>query len=262
MLELLDGNVEVLRKNKFSISLEEKFSFTEELEEKLKLPSKVINVKVEEFEILIPENEIFRLKNIFREHEYSLPAGFSINCDSTIVDIGGNIGAFALYASKWCNDAKVYSFEPNPQVFPLLQINTQHQKNVEKYFFGLGDKNGNLTLYQNPVNTGASSTSISYKGASKISIEIRDAFEVFKELNINQIDVLKIDTEGAEVPILKSLKPMLDSIKVIMLEYHSMNDKNEITKLLENFKFYSPERQLSKGVGTIKCVNKNYFAKK
>ena len=262
MLELLDGNVEVLRKNKFSISLEEKFSFTEELEEKLKLPSKVINVKVEEFEILIPENEIFRLKNIFREHEYSLPAGFSINCDSTIVDIGGNIGAFALYASKWCNDAKVYSFEPNPQVFPLLQINTQHQKNVEKYFFGLGDKNGNLTLYQNPVNTGASSTSISYKGASKISIEIRDAFDVFKELNINQIDVLKIDTEGAEVPILKSLKPMLDSIKVIMLEYHSMNDKNEITKLLENFKFYSPERQLSKGVGTIKCVNKNYFAKK
>lgn len=255
--EVLEGNPEVSNKINFSKSSTEKLVFTKDLEEKLKLPSKVANVKFQEFEILIPEKETFRLKNIFGEHEYSLPADYNLTNDATIVDIGGNIGAFALYASRWSKNAKIYSFEPNPQVFPLLKINTQYNSNIEKHFFGLGDKNEILTLYQNPVNTGACSTSKSYHGASKIKIEIRNAFEVFKELNINKIDVLKIDTEGAEVSILKSLEPMLEKINVIMLEYHSVKDKKEILKLLKNFKSYSPERHLSYEVGTIKCINKN-----
>lgn len=258
LIEALEGNPEVLKKINFNKTPNDKLALTEELEEKLKLPSKVINVKVQEFEILIPEKEVFRLKNIFREHEYSLPTDFNVTNDATIVDIGGNIGAFALYASMWNKNCKIYSFEPNPQVFPLLQINTQDQENVEKYFFGLGDKNESLTLYQNPVNTGASSTSQQYSGASKIKIEIKDALEVFKELSIDEIDVLKIDTEGAEVPILKSLKPIFDKIHVIMLEYHSLSDKKQILELLENFEPYSPERQLPNGVGTIKCINKNF----
>lgn len=260
LLEVLEGNVEVMEKTHFSKYSNKKMILTDEMEEKLRLPSKVINVKVQNFEILIPEKEIFRLKNIFREHEYSLPANFNVSDDATIVDIGGNIGTFALYATGWNNKSKIYSFEPNPQVFPLLQINTQNHKNIEKYFFGLGDMNERLTLYQNPINTGACSTSQSYNGATKVEIEIRDTLEVFRELNIKQIDVLKIDTEGAEVSILKSLKTMLDRVRVIMIEYHSIKDRNEILETLNDFRIYSSERQISSEVGTIKFIHKKFEA--
>ncbi len=260
LLGVLDGNPEVMDKIHFNKTPEEKLVLTADMEEKLNLPSKVVNARVKDFEILIPEKEIFRLKNILIENEYSLPDDYDISDDAIILDIGGNIGAFALYATGWNNKAKIYSFEPNPQVFPLLRINTQNHDNIKKYFFGLGDKNESLILYQNPVNTGASSTSQQYRGASKVKIEIKDALEVLKELNIEKIDVLKIDTEGAELSILKSLKPVLDKIQVIMLEYHSINDKKLILELLKDFEYYSEERQLSSEVGTIKCINRNFKA--
>jgi FkbM family methyltransferase len=258
LIEVLKGNPEVcidrFHQNGHN---NQKITFTQELENKLNLPSKVINANVDDFSILIPRNELFRLKNIFSENEYSLPSNYDIDEDSVIVDIGGNVGAFSLYAARWSQDAEIYSFEPNPQVFPLLEINTQNFKNIHSYFYGLGEKNEMLTLYQNPNNTGASSTSTNYIGSTKVEIEIRSAIQVLNELNIKKIDVLKIDTEGAEVPILKSLEPMFSKIGVIMLEYHSLNDRELILNMLDDFEFYSKEKRLSNGVGTIKCINKS-----
>ncbi len=259
LIDVLEGNPEAVIKNVLDDGgKNNKITFTTELEESLNLPSKVTKVKVGVYDIYIPMNEIFRLKNIFREQEYSLPADYTIEDESVIVDIGGNVGAFSLYANEWSQKASIYSFEPNPQVYPLLQLNTQDYDNITRFFFGLGGKNERITLFQNPNNTGASSTSNNYIGSTQVEIEIKNAIEQFKKLKIEKIDVLKIDTEGAEVPILKSLKPMLDSINIIMLEYHSLEDRNEILGLLSNFKLYSQERQLSNGVGTIKCINNNF----
>lgn len=258
LIEVLKGNPEVsvnrLNDNK---SDKKSLELTEEMEAKLNLPSKLIKVNVHEYEILIPKNEVFRLKNIFKEHEYSLPPEYVIPQGANIVDVGGNVGAFALYAAMWDKKAKIYSFEPNPQVFPLLQVNTRNHNNIKEYFYGLGDKNETLSLHQNPYNTGASSTSKFYSGSKQVNIEVRNAIEVFRKLDISKIDVLKIDTEGAEVPILKSLEPMFDKIGIIMLEYHSVKDRKEIIRLLKNFEFYSSERQISHEVGTIKCIHKN-----
>ena len=258
LIEVLEGNPEVcidrLLLNGYK---KQKNMFTQELENKLNLPSKVVDAKVGEFSILIPRNELFRLKNIFSENEYSLPSNYVVDNNSVIVDIGGNVGAFSIYATQWNQEAEIYSFEPNPQVFPLLKINTQNFKNIHSHFYGLGEKNEMLTLYQNPNNTGASSTSSNYVGSTKVEIEIRSAIQVLNELNIERIDVLKIDTEGAEVPILKSLEPMFSEIDVIMLEYHSLKDRELIVNMLSDFDFYSPEKRLSNGVGTIKCINKS-----
>ena len=52
------------------------------------------------------------------------------------------------------------------------------------------------------------------------------------EHGIEQIDVLKIDTEGCEVPILRSLNRYLPEVKVLYVEYHSERDRRMIDEIL------------------------------
>lgn len=256
MLEALIDNPET----RLPIALKNKkrLVMSEQLEKDLNLPSKIVKYKIGLFNIYIPKNELFRLKNIFQEQEYCLPEKTKILNDSVIVDIGANIGSFALYANTWNNNARIHCFEPNPQVYPLLKINTQNYENISTYFYGLGNKEETLTLYQNPHNTGACSTSFKYEGSGKVSVEIKVALKQIEKLKIHDIYVLKIDTEGAEVPILENLQSNYDNINIIMLEYHSSKDRNKIISMLDGFTLYSPERRLSNEVGTLKFINNKF----
>ena len=56
--------------------------------------------------------------------------------------------------------------------------------------------------------------------------------EWLEENSISTIDILKIDTEGCEVPILEALSDLLPSVKVIYLEYHSDDDRKAFDRLL------------------------------
>ncbi len=224
--------------------------------DRLNLPSQVVNVKVNNFDILIPKNEIFRLKSIFIDNEYSLPEGFLVDDNSVILDVGGNIGAFSIYAYSWNKNAKIIAFEPNPQVYPLLQANTKNYHNISLYNFGLGKEDCVVELYQNPYNTGASSTSNKIEGAKVVKVNIKNAIDQISKLGIKQINVLKIDTEGSEVDILTNIKPMLNKVDVIMLEYHSISDKRKIISILKDFEIYASEKTLNSEVGTIKLINK------
>jgi hypothetical protein len=50
--------------------------------------------------------------------------------------------------------------------------------------------------------------------------------------DVRTIDVLKVDTEGCELAILRSIAALLPSIPVIYLEYHSDDDRREIDRML------------------------------
>lgn len=228
------------------------------------LPSEIIEAKVnckgsgksDPIYIKIPKREMFRLNNIFNDDEYSLPDGFRISADSVIVDIGANVGAFALYAAQWNKEATIYCFEPNAQVAPLLETNTKQYANIDRNYFALGESDGELELYQHPVNTGQSSTSHAIKGGNTINVEVRHSGSVLNERGVTDIDVLKIDTEGAEVPILAGLKEFLPRTKVVMLEYHSEADRRKIDELLPGFLLYAADVQKLWGIGTVKYINK------
>ncbi|SMO59621.1 FkbM family methyltransferase [Fodinibius sediminis] len=229
-----------------------------------RVPSEIINVKVNfnnggdtaSVTIRIPEKEVFRLKNIFEDDEYALPEGLSIKDNGVIIDIGANVGAFAIYASQWNKNAVIHCFEPNPQVTPLLELNTQDLHNVTRNYIALGDSDGTIALSQHPINTGQSSTSHPIKGGSKVDVSVRHSGAAVLEKGVTHIDVLKIDTEGAEVAILRGLKDLLAATKVVMLEYHSEDERREIDRLLSGFQLYAADVQKLWGIGTVKYVNK------
>ena len=60
------------------------------------------------------------------------------------IDIGSNLGNHTLYFNKYFNE--IYSFEPHPITFKLLEINTNHKSNVKVFNFGSSEKEKKLEL--------------------------------------------------------------------------------------------------------------------
>ena len=61
---------------------------------------------------------------------------------------------------------------------------------------------------------------------------LRRASTFFEEHNVDRVKLLKLDTEGAELPILRDLGLWLERVQAIALEYHAEEDRLEIDRLL------------------------------
>ena len=70
-----------------------------------------------------------------------------------ILDIGGHIGCAALYLASRYSHAVIYSFEPIPENFKLLQQNVAGHPNIHAFNVALGDKDASIKMRAaNPHN--------------------------------------------------------------------------------------------------------------
>jgi FkbM family methyltransferase len=152
---------------------------------------------------------------------------------SVVIDIGANVGAAAVFFSLSYPDATIFAFEPASRPFELLRANTDARPNVHAHNFGLYSSNVQVPLYHGTYDSVMSSVakSESTREESEL-VTLRSVREWLEENSISAIDILKIDTEGCEVPILEALRDLLPSVKVIHLEYHSDDDRKEFDRLL------------------------------
>lgn len=187
-------------------------------------------------------------KQIFEQGEY--PNTFIE--DDIVVDIGGHIGLFALYASKYIPRGKVYSFEPSPFNFERFQ---EHMKlnnvtNVQVKQCAVTGSIADTTLYLSQ-DTGANS--IYQKCAHEhflpnpttptCNVSSTTLSDIIKELG--HISYLKLDCEGAEYDILESITPEdYSKIKQIVLEWHPVDGHsiNSLCSLLETNGFQIKKR--------------------
>jgi FkbM family methyltransferase len=159
-----------------------------------------------------------------------------------ILDIGGNIGITAIYLACLFPDAKIYTFEPLPDNFEILKKNIQNYNNIEAFNFGLGSKNGSFKVYlsNDPENFGGISfypDPVGNKSNSFITCEVKNINKVLNTLRIQSIDLIKIDTEGAEYDILMALqKKILKNTSWITGELHGNKDF-ELLNYLNDFGF-------------------------
>jgi hypothetical protein len=72
-----------------------------------------------------------------------------------VLDIGANIGNHSVYFSKYFKS--VTSFEPNPKVFKMLDLNTFELSNVDIYNFGLSNSEGEQEFAYTESNFGGGS---------------------------------------------------------------------------------------------------------
>lgn len=182
------------------------------------------------------------IKEIYEEQAYE--HFFQAEDGEVIVDVGANIGLFTLKASKEVGDnGKVITFEPKKRNYDLLFRNIRINKcrNVIAINSALSDFNGKAPLYIKDVglqNTLLPQIKLQSSTIGTEVVDVRTLSSVLKELNINYVDMLKIDAEGCELEVLKGSEEFLSNQmikKISVAAYHSESELEIITKYLQQF---------------------------
>ncbi len=147
---------------------------------------------------------------------------------SVIIDGGANIGRYSLLANQLMPNAQIYSFEPVKSTFEKLKENVKAHSNIIPIEKGLYKENCTKEINIFTSDTHSSLFDIqglSYESNEKQTIELIKGDDFIKKFKINEIDLLKIDVEGAEYDVLLGFEKQikLGKIKMIQLEYGYIN---------------------------------------
>jgi len=185
-------------------------------------------------------NAAWHIKNILSGKDY--PVLNSKFVPTRIVDIGANVGATSLFFTGRYPTAEIYCYEPSPTNLEFLQKNTSAQKNIQVFEYGLSDRDARTKLYLGRAQCLQHSIHPSLEVTENHEdIELRRASSELANVLQGRC-ILKIDTEGCEVPILRDLKDYFAVIDIIYLEYHSEQDRRSIDELLcPQFKLWHSE---------------------
>ncbi|MEO8086128.1 MAG: FkbM family methyltransferase [Bacteroidota bacterium] len=156
----------------------------------------------------------WQLMEIFEEEELRFNSS-AVN--PLIYDCGANVGISSLYFKKLFPGAVVKAFEPDPDVFKCLEKNVSrnHIHGIELFQKAIWTENGRLTFSSEGAD-GGSLVSGSGKKIEVESVRLKDLLGKEKE-----VDLLKIDIEGAEVDVINDIREELNKVKLLFVEYHS-----------------------------------------
>lgn len=144
-----------------------------------------------------------------------------------VFDVGANVGNWTKEFKTHSPDSLVYSFEPIPQTFEKLSQNLKNLPKVTLHQMALSDKTGSIDFNFYPSNSYFSSiyqTNLDPNFLT-ISVDTISGDEFCDRNDISEIDLLKIDVEGAENKVLAGFSKRLNEqkIKVIQFEYGPYN---------------------------------------
>lgn len=153
----------------------------------------------------------------------------SVSDDSTVVDVGANIGAMTLFAAKLVPDGGVLAFEALPHIADDLRQNVALNgfTNVAVHQVALGERRGYANIFPNLEERGSSSLleksndSRAYDKPRQVSMRPLDDFT----RAAGKIAVIKIDVEGYESKVLEGAQRTIDEhCPAIILEYDPTGD--------------------------------------
>lgn len=130
------------------------------------------------------------------------------------VDVGGHVGLWAMWLVKAFGH--VHSFEPTQQLAELYPLNVDMTR-ATLHRIGLGDRRGFARMAVDPVTTGNSHvgqfiTEEEGLPAALLTGEPAPAWtpiHLLDEFDIRAVDLLKIDTEGYELPVVRGARETL-----------------------------------------------------
>jgi len=171
------------------------------------------------------------IQEIFRDNNYLKK--YNLKKDDVVIDIGANVGIFTLKVAKTIGrDGLCIAIEPDLSNFKLLEENTNKYNNVIRLQKAIGNKEGYVKLY---LKTSLEHSIKRDYGMGYIICKMETLDQIVEKLNLQKIDFIKIDVEGAEVEVLEGAKRTLFLFRPkLALEYHSIKDLHKIIKILEN----------------------------
>lgn len=180
-----------------------------------------------------------------------------------VFDVGANEGSYSASILAANGNAQVFAFEPHPLTYQRLLTRLTGTSNVTTVNAACGSVSGQAVLYDYAGSQGSSHASLHagvievFHNATAVEhvVDVIDLDSFAASRGISSVDLLKIDTEGNELEVLKGTADLLRGgrIKAIQFEFSEMNIASrvflkDIFDLLPNYKFF---RLLRDGLGPL-----------
>jgi FkbM family methyltransferase len=183
---------------------------------------------------------------IFTDRTY-LRHGITLSDGACVVDVGANIGLFAVFVHRNYKNARIIAVEPVPEVFDVLSANADlHQLDARLFRCALGAAQGEATFTFYPHNSVMSGMHADddhdrattrtflrnknpalFEGAAAnpatgryvdamfsrlfqsrtFTVPVRTLSSILAETGATRVDLLKIDVEKAEHEVIAGIAP-------------------------------------------------------
>jgi FkbM family methyltransferase len=211
------------------------------------------------YELLKTYNEIFVCEIYRFETNQSNPV---------ILDCGANIGISSLYFKTIYPNATLIAFEPDESLAVIFEKNMA-QNSIRNYTLhraAVWTENGTISF----DNKGSEASSIDVSGNSSFQVPTVKLAAILA--GQNHIDLLKIDIEGAEYPVVQDIENELHKVHHLFIEYHGLTTETfkleTILRIVSNAGFKTYIKMAAdnldmpfyqKQTGTIYDVQLNIF---
>lgn len=151
------------------------------------------------------------------------------------LDIGADEGWWSFFVADTNPNALIHSFEPNPKSYNDLMPFLENTPQIKLHNVAISDKDGSLQFVcDNGQSHSREDTSLN--DSIQVKCILPDEF-----VRDKQVDLIKIDTEGHDLKVLKGLHPYMANIQAIIFECSSYwygSGKEEcIQKTVDEFRF-------------------------
>jgi len=173
---------------------------------------------------------------------------------NTIFDVGANDGTYSLLLSKIFPSSQIHAFEPVPATYKDAELELKNTTNVTIHKFGLYKENCKLDIYNDSQNPNSQISSVYAEGLAdfyavnqlqQTKIEVRTIDSFCEEHQIDIIDFIKIDIEGAELSALQGAEKMIakDGLRIVQFEFNDFNISSrtfvkDFYKILKGYRFF------------------------
>jgi FkbM family methyltransferase len=171
--------------------------------------------------------------------------------DLTVFDVGANLGQTILFYKKNFENIKIFAFEPHPECFSFLEMNFSGK--AEVYNFALSNFEGISPFYISPFAETSTLKLPNYSSKwfhiknlilgldkknayTKIDVQTSTVDSFIEKNQLLEIDLLKVDVEGAELQVLQGCLDAFSKkiVKSIQIEIHHNDLRDDIGQEINN----------------------------
>jgi FkbM family methyltransferase len=154
-----------------------------------------------------------------------------------VIDVGAHVGYYALLAARLVGqEGRVYAFEADPANYRLLSENIElnSYSNLHAFSQAVTDHSGQLSFFLSPFGSDRNSLYAENTGggAREVQVTAIALDEFIASVREAQIDLIKMDIEGAELAALEGMKETIKRTVRLIVEYSPLSMREKPEQLL------------------------------
>jgi len=155
---------------------------------------------------------VFKQVIVNREYDF----GFPLPENPVIIDAGANIGMASVYFANKFSTARIIALEPDPWNFAMLEKNVRPYPKIRPINAALWEKSTSMRITHQDWGTAGRACEPDQDG----TIHAITIAELCRSFEVDHIDLLKVDIEGAEKGIFENSREWIGKVDRIVIELH------------------------------------------